>query len=826
MKPKFNQFFIGLLILLLLSACGGGSNGDNQNGGGEGENGGVALEDLPPEIQELIAQSEILPDYPLISQLTASPSVVGPGDVVTLNGDPNLYGDVTITHASETDSLDFSSGSGSYTVPADAVDGVHIVSLENDEGATAIGSFRVASAPGIWLSASGRYVGAEEFIKVTVTAYQAPLDMLAVFQLGFLAQEDIPEDEIEFEAPDPFAFDGPTAYLVPTASGELRLGGLPGAPLSEIVDQTFLLPGKFANRIQLSALNAEIAQLLADEDYEALDALEFGGPPEVFQILSNIVSIQQCNELGEVSGNLGGSGTVRAISIDGELITRSVNTEDGSFSILLPAGKAMIEGWREDGTEIAYFPRQVVEVPCGAGVEVSLAAISSPHLARPSLDPFYTIDPQGGGGGEICENIYVSAPADSSIEYGDANRLISAWVAQIDGGLDRASVASYFDNQELFKQAAQEQVEGGTGQDQQDAARENMSGNILVGSVIIQYDDGDRIWIALLTAIDVSKSKVFARVRFTGTSLEELRTLPASFIEKIQKAGICAKIDPEEKIIGPGEEVNLVIEMTDLNGEAHDNEVKIKLISKSPACGDLEWTEKSITALSVTNKYTANDKLSCEDTLEFVGETEGPQGMIGSLRKEATAKIIKTVLWHFNMTLVMNDPESGGRVDFVWDADFYVDEDGVVKTVRRPEAPDATLGKFTSQNVVCRVYENGVLTFQSEHLNPNATWDIELGGSMKVLENGFADIKIVPVGTSWNFSMIPLPDKCFKDLLGDILISFLKMLALQPQTFVVGGVYEFGGMTDEPLTINFPLEAPFSDFVVTIYKMPTLVNQP
>lgn len=818
-KNQTKLFALGIILIVLLSACGGGLNVGNENEDN-------ALEDLPPEIQELIAQSEILPDFPLISQLSASPSVVGPGETVTLSGDPNLYGAVTIAHASETDSLEFSSGSGSYTVPADAPDGVYIVSLENDEGATAIGSFRVASSPGIWLSTGGRYVGAEEFIKVSVTAYQVPLEMFAVFQLGLLVEEDIPEDEIEFEAPDLVAFDGPTAYLVPTASGELRLGGLPGVPLSEIVDQTFLLPGKFANRIQVSALNAEIAQLLADGDYEALDAFDEGESPEFFQILSNIVSIQQCSQPGEVSGNLGGPGTLRAISLDGELITRSVSTENGSFTIQLPAGKAMIEGWREDGSGITYFPRQVVEVPCGAGVEVSLAVISSPHLASLSLDfPFYTIDSQAGGGGEICEKIFINPPVDSSIEYEDADQLISAWAAQIDGGLDRASVASFFDNKELMKQAAQDQLRGGGGSDQLDAASENLSGNILVGSVINKFVDGR--WFASVKAYDVSTGMgtPFARVTISGMSLEELRTLPTSFIEKIQKAAICAKIDPIEKSIGPNEEVNLVIEMTDLNGEAHD-EVKIKMTSKSPECGDLEWTQKSITALSVTNKYTANDKLSCTDTLEFVGETEGPQGMIESLPEDATAKLIKADLWHFNMTMVVRDPDGGGSIDFTWDADFHVDEDGAVKTVNRPEAPDATLGKFTSQNSVCRVYENGVLVFQSEHLNPNATWDIELGGSMKILENGFVDIKIVPVGTSWNFSMTPLPDECFRDLFSDFLTSFLKLLALQPQTFIAGGVYQFGGMTDEPLTINFPFGAPFSDFVVTITKAPTLVNQP
>jgi len=822
MKLLVKWVFIGIIITALLSACGGSSNSVNENDGLE--NVEVNLDDLPGDVQELIAEEDILPDFPLISQLDASPNLVIPGEVVSLNGSPNLYGTVTITHGSLSETLDFNSGSGSYVVPADAPDGVYSISFDNEDGAFAFGSFRVASASGIWLDVRGSYVDTNDFIKVRVTAHQVPLDMVAIFRLGDLVGEEFSEDENDdvFESFDPFAFDGPSAYLVPSANGELLLGSLPGVPLSEIVNQTFLLPGRLANQIQVYALDAELAQLLSEGDYEALSAFDEEYLPEGMEEVSNIVSIQQCNLEGEVSGNLGGAGTVRAISLDGELVTRTFSTEDGIFSIQFPAGNAFIEGWREDEEGITYFPRQVVEVPCGEGVQVSLAAVSSPHLA--SLSPAVSVSniaAQSGGGEDICEKIYVDGPRKLPDGFEGADLITSALAAQLDAELSLASVATIFDIRTLLEKAAQDQREDGDGQDQMDTVSDILSANIVVFNNVYRVSGKQ---FASVRAFDKSGGwgAPFARAIIYGETPQELSRLPESFIEKVQKAAVCAKIDPVESIIGPNESVELTIDMTDLDGEAHE-QVEVSLDGKEPVCGSLEWTEKSIESTSITNKYTANDELSCHDTVVFVGETEGPQGMIKSDPGQGTAMIIKPILFHFNMTMVFYG-EDGGTIDFNWDADFYADEDNVVKTAIRQADPITVIGTFTSQNVHCEVHENGVLTFRSEHLNPNATWDIELGGKMDIFENGFVDVRLIPVGTSWNFDMHPFPEECTY-LIENLLIWFLRTISLQPYNLALGGVFEFGGLTDQPLKINFPFEGT-SGFDITITKAPNQINQP
>jgi hypothetical protein len=823
MKIWIKFISLGIILTALLSSCGGSSNPGSENDGIV-INDEFILGNLPEEIQALIADEDFPPDFPLISQVETSPNLVAPGEVVILNGDPNLYGTVTITHGSLSEILDFSSGSGSYDVPSDAPDGVYSISLENEAGAIAFGSFRVASAPGIWLDVRGSYVGTEDFIKVRVTTNQVPLDMVALFQLGDMVIEEFSENEYDddYESFDPFTFDGPSAYLLPDANGELQLSSFPGVPLSEIVDQTFLLSGRFANQIQVYAMDAELAQLISEGNYEDLSAFDEEYLTEGMEEFSNIVSIKQCNLEGEVNGNLGGAGTVRAVSLDRELVTRTFSTEDGSFSIQLPAGNAFIEGWRENEEGITYFPRQAVEVPCGEGVQVNVAAVSSPRLASLSHSaPFYNIAAQSGNREEICERIYVDAPGSLPDGFEGANLLTSAIAAQLDTGLSRASVATYFDNRTLLEQAAQDQMEGGDGQDQFNTVSESLSANIVVFNSVYRVSGKQ---FSSVRAFDNSGGwgAPFARTIIWGETPQELSKLPDSFIEKVQKAGICANIDPVESIIGPNESVELTIDMTDLDGEAHE-QVEISLDGKEPVCGSLEWTEKSIEGTSITNKYTANDELSCTDTVVFVGETKGPQGMIKSYPEQATAKIIKPILFHFNMTTVFTD-DKNGTIDFTWDTDFYADEDNVVKTARKQADPIAATGTFTSQNIYCEVHENGVLTFKSEHLNPNASWDIELGGKMEVFENDFVDIRLIPVGTSWDFDMRPFPEECTL-LIENILIGFLRIISLQPYNFTPGGAFEFGGLTDQPLKINIPLEGT-SGFDVTITKAPIQRNQP
>ena len=816
MKGLVKVISIGILFTVLLTACGGSSKS-----GADTED--VVLEELSREIQDVIAEGEVLPELPLLSQLEASPEVVGPGDVIDLHGAPMLSGDVTITHGSFSETVVFSAGSGSYAVPSDAPDGVYSISLENEAGAVAIGSFRVSSGPGIWLDVVGSYLGPDEVATIRVTANQVSLDMVAVFRSGDLAQAVSSEDENydDFEEFDPFRFDGPSAYLLPDSNGVLQLGSLPGMPLYELVDQTFYLPGRFANQLQVSALDPEIAGYLAEGNYEALSAFDDETLPGGLEQISNIVSIQHCDLEGEVSGNLGGAGTVRAVSLDGEMLTRIFSTENGIFSIQLPAGKAFIEGWFEDEGGMTYYPPQAVEVPCGESVQVDFTAASSPRLA--SLSPGIALNSppaQDGGGEDVCERIYVGKPGKVPEGFEGAEMLTSIYAAQLDARLSRASVATFYDNRTLLELAAKDQWDDGDGDEYIHTIRENLSADFVVFYQVYRVS-GDQF--ASVTAFDTSKGwqAPFARTIIWGDALSELSRLPDSFINKIQKAGVCAKIEPVESVIEPNQTVELTLEITDLAGEAHE-EVDLSLAGKAPVCGDLEWTEKKIEGTSISNQYTANDELSCHDTLVFVGETEGPQGVINSDPEQGTTKIIKPILFHFNMTTELYG-ENDGRIDFAWDVEFYADEENLVKTVIQPGNSTAEAGRFTSQNIHCEVRENGVLTFRSENLNPNATWDIELGGKMEIFENGFVEVRLTPVGTSWDFDMQPFPEECTV-LIENIFIYFVKLISLQPANLVKGSTFEFGALVDQPFTINFPLEGT-NGYQVTISRAATQRNQ-
>lgn len=842
MKTKFYPYSLGLLFLLIISSCGESSpiNADGEEISIE-EN---SIEDLPPEIQELVDQSEVLPDFPLLSQLTASPSVVGPGDVITLSGDPKLYGEVTITHASTSEKLEFISGAGSFTVPTDALNGIYLVTLENEEGAIALGSFRVASAPGIWLNASGRFVGTDEFIKVTVTAYQVPLDVFAVFQSGVLVQEDIPEDE--FEASDPFAIDGLSVQLVPSTSGELRLGGFPGVPLAEIVDQTLLLPAIFANRLQVFALSPEIAQLLAEGDYEALDAFDEEMPEGMQVLLSNIVSIQQCNEPGEVRGDLGGAGIIRAISLNGAFPATATETNSGPFSFQVSAGIVILLGESGDGLTYSALAPQLVNVPCGESVEVDFD--SAPEaglqpLAKPEKGMFKLAAPalpyrnmQSGGGGEICRSLYIPNVGGSAEE---APAFLSAWTSQMSGRLSRVSVMNASDINAMLSWAAKQQLLGTPEEDQIDipAIGEAAGGDFLLRSSVSKIGENYYATWALLRTED---ARVIYRTSNKSANPESFINLPAGLLDAAQKADICATIDPEEKALDLGESVQLEIEMTDLNGEAFDA-LEINLFGDGPECGDLEWTTKTFTGDTImTNKYTANNSIPCTDILEFSGNTMSPSGFeIASFAEDTTTKITKPFLFRFNMTTALDGGADGGLIEFTWDGVFYADEEGNIKTYNSADEADASVGRFTSQDIICRVHENGVLTFQSEDLKPNATWDIEFGGILEVIEAGtetkpvtFINIEIAPVGdvSSWNYDSKPFPAECSVDTLEVWMKVFLKLIALQPQSLISeslsGNFFEFGGTLDQPLTITIPLEAPLSEYTITITSVTEMVTQP
>lgn len=820
MKLSVKVFLVGAIFSILVSACNTYSNDFNQDSGID--SGEVILEELPDEFQDLIAQEEILPEFPIMTQLTVSPQVANPGDLVTLVDPLNLAGTVTITHGGFTESLNLSSGA--FAVPLDAPDGVYSILLENEEGTIGFGALRVASAPGIWISSSGKYASVDEYVEIRVTTHQLPQDMFAIFRLGDLAQDPLSEDDYsaDFEDFDPFAFDGPSTYLLPNQDGVLQPGNFPGAPLSEIVDQTLLLPGRLANQIQVYALEADLAGLMSEGFFAEDDAYEEDYQIDGMGLASNIVSVQQCDLEGEIKGNLGGPGTIRAISLDGDLAARILSVEGGGFSLQVPAGKVMIEGWQDNEEGRTYFQAQAIEVPCGESVQASFAAASLPRLASiiPAAEGTNNAA-KAEGGSEICERIFVNSPGALPDDFGNPAPLISAYTAQLESLLSRASVASDADIQNLLKQSAQDQLGGGNGQEQIKGIRDILSADIVIFSYI--YRLGERQF-ASVAAFDKSNGwgGSFARASFYGETIQELSRLPDSFVEKIQKAAICATVEPPESVIGPNETVDLIIEMTDLDGEAHE-EVEVSLESMDPLCGALEWNQQIISSPEITNQYTANDELSCEDTLVFVGETKGPQGMIKSNSNHAIAKILKPLMFHFNMKMTFYG-EQGGTIDFNWDADFYADEKNNVNTVTRSWDPDAASGAFTGQGIHCEVHENGVLTFRSEDLKPNASWDLELGGKMEVFENGFVDVKLTPVGTSWDFDMQPFPEDCTL-LIENLFIWFMRSISLNPANFVPGGAIEFGGLTDEPLKINIPLEGS-SGFDVTITRAPVQARQP
>ncbi len=823
MKLSVKLLVIGLIFGALLSACGSKTAADVLDIETAIEDGN--LEELPEEIQEVIALEENLPEFPVLVPADLSPSVVSPGDVISVITPPNLNGQAAIRYGSYSQSLNLASGS--FQAPADAPDGVYSVLLDNEDGPVGLGTFRIASGPGIWISTSGNYVSEDEFAAIRVSAHQVPEDMFAIFRLGNLALDGNAEDDFsgDSEDLDLYAFDGPSAYLLPGPDGVLQLASFPGMPLSELTDQTFFLPGRLANQIQLYALDGELAQLMAEGFSAGGDSFEEEFQFEGQELASSIVSIQQCNVEAEIRGNLGGPGTVRVISLDGSGATRTSYSPDGAFSIQVPAGKTFVEGWLETEDGMTVFASQTVDLPCGESVEVSLAAISSPHLAslNPAL-PAKKSTAQAAGGDQVCERVYVDKAFLHAGEFEEFGLLSKAIAARLDPSLSRAAVASYADVQELLELAAEDQWDEGDGEGEVElgTARSIVQSDIAILSVISQIGGKQFVRVTARHNGPAGWSGYFAQAIIYGETIQELSRLPDSFIEKVQKAAVCASVEPVESVIEPNETVELTIEMTDLNGEAHD-EVKVSLESEDLFCGSLEWTEKTIDGTSVSNTYTANEELSCRDTLVFVGEAEGPQGKVKSNYNHAVATILKPLLFHFNMQMVFYG-ENDGRIDFNWDADFYPDENNAIKTVKQPERLGKASGAFTSQAIHCEVRENGVLTFRSEDLKPNANWDLEVGGTLTIFENGFGEIRLIPIGTSWDFDMQPFPEECTV-LIENIFIWFMRYISLQPADFVPGGAIEYGWMTDEPLKKNIPLEGS-SGFDITISRAPLQSKQP
>ena len=297
---------------------------------------------------------------------------------------------------------------------------------------------------------------------------------------------------------------------------------------------------------------------------------------------------------------------------------------------------------------------------------------------------------------------------------------------------------------------------------------------------------------------------VVYRTTKSSAAPDSLIDLPAELLEAAQKVDICASIDPIHEVLAPDESVELEIEMTDLNGEAFD---KVEITINQPNCGELEWTEKDLEGLMISNKYTANETIPCKDTLKFIGKTKDPRGVtIESKPEEATAVLEKTELWDFAMTLNAQFDEDS-HADYTWNGDLYITEENQIK--------GKGFGSITGQGG-CHIIENDAIIFEADDLIPNGSFEFEFGGQAVPLEDEPDRLLVTLMGYSWNFSIDNLPEQCNWDFFLKIAIDIFKLLAHQPQSLLRYGNFQISARHGDHS--EFPIIGLDGTFVITLTK--------
>jgi len=618
---RYRLLKYSLAIFILLSSWSCSSAGSDPEMGPLSADGGEEIEIT-------------LPDYPLISRIEAEPSVVSPGQQVTLSGVEGVSGTLTFI-SPEGDSITTSieDGRGGISLSENAPAGRYTGMMETEDGALAFSTFRIAEEPGIWLSASQRFVSPGEQTVLSIETYGLPEETVAtVYMLSDTGE--------------------PMSILVPDEAGQL----IPGIPalLSDLEGRPLLLDGRYQGGVQVRVEPAG-SEPSDDTGISELLLTDVDEIPLFEGWASNTVQLTACIQSGVITGDIGGEGFVNAVWADGTMQSNAVYTSDGSFSVEAGPGLVLVQSFRVDQETIPEPESQLLAMGCGESLELAqvggakVASLASAwtsiwhpytHVQAPGEFPLFQPNAQSTGS-EPCRTgmIFPKVYDADGINISQSTLASLALKTGMNNAANRAMVQSLSDARALADAAAEAYLRSGD-RDAWDSAIEAIASmaesDFVINLTAARVGQRYAVETAALPW-NPEDTQVRAGGRGNpGALFDHTFEVYTELAEKFRQAAICGSAEPERTFIAMDEEVAIRYRVTDLGGEGTDGaSVQIS----TPKCGRLDPESGTVEGDTFETRFTFHTQEYCAEELEFEAQWSGPQGTLKTKPQETIVRI-------------------------------------------------------------------------------------------------------------------------------------------------------------------------------------------
>ena len=275
-------------------------------------------------------------DIAMGAVIDTTPEVVGAGKSVSFASNIPLTATLKITGPKGTAlQADLQSGKAQLTIPEGTPAGVYTVLASSGEKSIAVGSFRIADKPGIWLETDRAFVRPGETATIKVMSWGYPNNtpvQVEVHGAVFSTNELSPD----------------------TQTGQLILASFDKpALLGDLIKGTWPLPKGMVGGVDVTVLNETNS--------------------DGSNVTSNTVEVKACSAASYIKGNLGQAGQVRAVWKEGQIQTTTAVTQDGSFEIQAGPGLVLLDVQRTGSSLSLDQSSQAVRLGCGETADVGSA---------------------------------------------------------------------------------------------------------------------------------------------------------------------------------------------------------------------------------------------------------------------------------------------------------------------------------------------------------------------------------------------------------------------------------------------------------------------
>jgi hypothetical protein len=240
----------------------------------------------------------------------------------------------------------------------------------------------------------------------------------------------------------------------------------------------------------------------------------------------------------------------------------------------------------------------------------------------------------------------------------------------------RLSVLTTADIQALLGLQAERLLLGASDAEVQ-VALDALAGSLGVDfSFWLRLDQLDSQYVLNISAIRVRDARVVARASRSSANLEEVAfsDIYQEIAGKIQKAGICGKVDPSELNLKHGGKADINFSVSDLSGEPVNG---AQVTSQASTCGSLEPKQGKTSAGEFKTTFEANqDTRPCDERLQFKAKSDTPSGEVETRADEGRVKLSVSDQWVLEMEMNLDLGEAGNSIQIDWHGNFHVNSAG------------------------------------------------------------------------------------------------------------------------------------------------------